>query len=298
MAAPKNEFDLRKESKRRDEADSQVLQHTQQLHTALDTAISEVQHGSCTSEQIIVKLQGMLQGVQSFSSSLSTRLDAKHYNQMRTADSIIASQVFSIPELAENILICCDIFDLVAMDGVNKAMRDIIDKSTVLQTKLNPQATDYKPYRSPFDGEYGSSNTHIGLSVTIKNLGREVEVIISRVGGKAGHMPRVGDRWLKMQVCQPPVTRLHIHRGCTMCAKVIQPYPGDSTRINCDSGFTIGDLWKRAQDSFRDKATCDRCVTRRIQSHDPIDREKWDARKATTKVVFQTFWDYDLDRLD
>ena len=244
-----------------------ALSHNQKLLADLARTISEIQRGGCSNNEIVSKLSAIQDDAKAFAKHLSHRLPPKYYNEIRTRDSTAAERVLNLPELLELILLPAGVREIMAMEQVNKSIRDTIKAAPRLQMALylkpetSPEnAPEEKPdvdrrilrtFLSDFgeakEDRYRSHFARVrrfpGFEVTLRQ--NEVEATFRKGSGDGG-MPKIGDRSMKMLLCQPPVKSLSVIALGETCG-MIKCSKNKQGEITSETGLTVADLYERAK---------------------------------------------------
>jgi hypothetical protein len=237
-----------------------VLAHQRKLQADLAGTIKEVGGGGCSYEEIISKLSAMQEDTAAFGEYLRVQLKPKYYHEIRTDDSTIATTVFDIPELSELILLRAEVQDIMAIQQVNKNLRDIINTSSKIQTKLYLKPEDerdpeHEDYLDEFRAYYRSHFSKGGVpGFKVWTYGARVEATFKRKKVPGG-LPEVGERWMKMFICQPPVKTLFVDKVCASC----RIGGNEQGEISSEYGLTVHELYEKAKEVFATRSTCFIC---------------------------------------
>ena len=232
-----------------------ALVHQQDLQsviTALSTKADGEGAGLARSEveDLVRDAQRQLDGLHQYFSAF---LNPIFYNERipSVIDGIPAAhRTFAVPELLEMILNYVDTPDILSFQHVNHALYDTINESSNLQRLLSLRADDRgSPIRMPFR-EYthrtrGGFFCYAALRKHPLPLDTERQNIITisaafadrrRRGADCHHrLPRIGARWRRMFICQPPVHKMEAKTTCCAAISSVESPPHSA-------GLTIGDL--------------------------------------------------------
>lgn len=240
----------------------EALSHRREINDNVDALLKHIDSGSLIdAKRYVLSIRDNTKGLEQY---LSTTIEPKYYTEHRTPNSVIATKVFAIPELFESILENLEIMDLINCYSVCRMFRDSLEHSTKLQTLLflrpNP-TSEVLACRVPDS----TSSKRFELMVDSR-MPHRVDAHIGRWGGSRDPLPKIGSRWRRMLVGQPPV--LSMRYGNPAC------YPSDPDTEGCeierfpdgfdyalltsDEGLTIGDLYDKAEMLFKLHLTCGR----------------------------------------
>lgn len=245
----------------RDSERRKVLAHHRKLQTDVARTISDVGSGACSIDEIIDRLHAMQEDTSAFGEYLSIELEPKYYNEIRVEESTTASKVFSIPELSELILLHARVNDVMAMEQVNRDLRNIISASPKLRSKLYLKPEDahdrkreyLKDPSQPYYRSHFSNRAFSGFNTYA--CGMQIEATFKRINVRTP-LPKIGERLMKMFICQPPIKTLYVQSMCAKCDLT----ESEQTKITSADGFTLHELWETAKELFATRITCLECI--------------------------------------
>ena len=195
-------------------------------------------------------MQGHLENIgEYFSSTIPT---ATH-NSRRPPDSTVARRALFTPELLELIVLQATFCNALKFYALCRTTQAIIDASTALQVKLRFRHATVK---APDDNTFTPHVLH-GAGIFVTQDSDKILVADSTVAvfgsGLHGCLPAIGTRWLKMQICQPPVAHM-LMQSCCRCCKY-----RDQGMVSNVSGLTLQDLYFKASSIIESGCRCQNC---------------------------------------
>lgn len=208
------------------------------------------------------RLSALKDNITGIGEYLSLQLEPKYYNEIRPEGSLVAEQVFDIPELLENILLEWNTISIMEMEQTCKGIRETIRGSSRLQMKLGfipqenpePDATGKRSY-SPFSTNWSPCQT--GFEIAILD-----RLIVAEFNAESCALPKVGSRWKQMLICQPLIRIMSVKAQCFECLSTNYGYTGPS-EIASNSLLTVGDLYEVASRVVEEAEECRRCGSQR-----------------------------------
>lgn len=246
------------------------------LQDGISAALKKLSHGQSSPVHTISSLQSALHEVDGLGSFFSLYLDPQYYNERRSDDCTAAQRTFDVPELLEMILDAAEIPDILSMYSVNRSIRDSIECSSRMQTKLCLRAAPaHSHLETPlsycfikyFDCErtpmacYPPVPIGRGFSCSIGRLpvmplppftgpeddekSRTVTLNAYFYPFKQQRLGGLGSRIRRMFICQPPIKRMTVHLSCcpNMDIYFSDPPPPAPEYVSSEIGLTIGDLY-------------------------------------------------------
>ncbi|KAK4545779.1 hypothetical protein LTR36_002733 [Oleoguttula mirabilis] len=242
-----------------------ALRHQQELHTSLTALLLRREGSGLVQSDTVKAVQGARRDLDGLSSFFSTFLNPVFYNEriLESSDGeSTAQKVFAIAELLELILGRLTIRDIISFYQVSRAVYIAIEGSPRLQRVLSLRADAHDShFRTPF-GDY-SHGPKGGFYCG--NAGHPIQVIVDgarqthrltfRAGFKrcAKALPsKIGTRWRRMFICQPPVHEVTI--SCACCSSKYKHT--ELRKLRSESGVTIGDLYDMTETLVTEHRTC------------------------------------------
>lgn len=229
----------------------EVLSHRRDINENITAAFRSLERGD--SNDTKRRLYAIQQNILGFEQYLSATIEPKDYAQIRLSDSTIARKVFAIPELLESILRHLDVPDLMRCYGVSRTFRDALETSKKLQICLFllPD-TEARKQRFPQNTKRfscGGFESNFGPgSATIK------------IPTRLGRFHKIGSRWKKMLVRQPPIYSMRCHAICHEVSTgdcMLSWRNGDRHTIRSDEGLTMGDIFEAVGTMFNKHSRCE-----------------------------------------
>ena len=216
-------------------------------------------------EHVASSLSAMENNTNGIGKYISFRLDASYFNEIRSEESTIAERVLSMPEILEHVLLFTDVESVMAMERVNKKLRNIIDASPKLQSaiylKPSLESTDTPVQRRTAFGRDGSGFQSTDFKVTLGQPGVVNATIHTAKPNNT--VPHIGTRWSRMLICQPPIKAMvaAASKFCPNCGSLqLERY----NELSSDTGITVGDLYDKVQEVSAIVNICQNC------HYDPI----------------------------
>ena len=216
-------------------------------------------------EQVASSLSAMENNTNGIGKYISFRLDASYFNEIRSEGSTIAERVLHMPEVLEHVLLFTDVESVMAMERVNKKLRNIIDASPKLQRaiylKPSLESTDTPVQRCT---AFGSDCSGFQTTAFEVNFGPHdgVEATVQKTGPN-DTLPHMGTRWLRMLICQPPMKIMAViaSQFCQNCGSwSLETHK----QLSSDTGITVGDLYDKVREILATVYLCKRCHHYRI----------------------------------
>lgn len=224
-----------------------VLYHKHRIRHNLRNALTNVRNGdSFNAQRDILAVRDNIRGFEDY---LSKTIEAKFYAEFRRKNSATAAKVFAVPELLEAILLNLDPVNLMRCYEINRTFRDAIESSSKLQIRLFLKPDPNGDYRSfPFESK------HISCGCMTSQC---FQISFSALTGSPTTLPRIGSRWERMLIQQPPATYAHYSAVCRPSKGSSHEHTtqGQESHIIKGVGLTIGDLYDAAKpmlEQFRD----------------------------------------------
>lgn len=221
-----------------------ALAHQYELQKVI-SSLSRTTHGSAVGPSCITeKLQAAQAELDGLHHYFSSVVNPTFYNERLTGNHLErspAERVFDIPEMLVLVLDYVPIRDLMSFQQVNRAAYGIIESSPELQRTLSLRAdATGSIFRVPFQtwsgGPRGGFWCAYGTSGRI--LGNELRLTAGF--SKATRLPRIGTRWRKMFICQPPVSEMAVSTACCAHQRNKDEPPNI---IRSATGLTMGHLY-------------------------------------------------------
>ena len=244
----------------------------------LEGAIARIAHG-CQAADALESIQSSVRGLRQFLNSLAHPM---FFNEKIASIGgyCRAQDVFSIPELLENILHFVEMRDILQMMLVDKNTKLIIQASSKLQRQLSLVGDINSFLDQPF--AYDTSTTDFLTTATKMNRvdntvinesalglpGLLQEGVQNKVQIRAffpsDRLPNIGATCRAMLICQPPITEMTLSVACcshSFYEMLYQPSahyrsPRSPTKIKAAAGLTIGDLYDATQALASDHRLC------------------------------------------
>ena len=185
------------------EEKQKLLTHHRGLELNLSALASCVKQSSESNPDELEKYTAFAQlHLQGLSTFFDTLIEPRFYNEIRPDNSSIAQTTFDVPELFELILDYIDIPDILRVYQVSRGMRDAIEESSRLQTKLCLRpAPANSPFQTPLafclNYTWGFS-CHHSMPRTNYDSGvcdNKTNVTASFITLPRQPLPRIGSRW-------------------------------------------------------------------------------------------------------
>lgn len=219
-----------------------VLCHRQDINKNIAAAFRSVERGD--PEDMKRHLYAIQQNILGFEQYLSVTIEPKHYAQFRQANSTIAAKVFAVPELLESILKELTVPALMRCYSVNRTFRDALETSKKLQACLFllPD-TESREQRFPLN-----NIERFVCTAPRPEFGRGSMIDVRT---RVGRIYKIGPRWKKMLVSQPPTYSMQYYAicfgskpgGCRLGGWA----RGDRQNLHSNKGLTIGDLFEAVE---------------------------------------------------
>ena len=254
-----------------------ILQQALYQQTVLEQSLSRITDalasGAFADSKILTgAAQDAQRQVFSLKASFSRLLEPTLYTSILYDTSACPAQrVFDVPELLEMILLYLPIPDVLSFEQINRTARSTVNASPAIQDHLSLRAAADKEYvRLPFNDLLSTSSAWKGFVCRPSGFRRRAKycfharsacdlVCTSSFEYSYCKLPRIGTKWRKMFVTQPPVKAMKFGRSC--CGPTI--YPGDIGNvppsekwISSDTGLILGDLYDFAAKVWTEHLLC------------------------------------------
>ncbi|KAK3718596.1 hypothetical protein LTR37_005100 [Vermiconidia calcicola] len=238
-------------------------------------ALQDAAGGAAHSNEATSSAHISLKGLEDF---LSNVLETSVYNERRTPDSTMALRTFEVPELLELILGYLRIPDILRVYQVSRGMRDAIDNSSRLQTRLCLRSAPSEshldlPFKKSLYGPAGfvCSEDYGRKAIQISESGHTTYKIKAKFGLNSDQeLPKIGLRHRSMFICQPPVYEMTVHVQC--CGQPwLKAEEVRTCKVSAARGLTIGDLYDSAKGVLASHRLCPKQVWHRLKNDGSVD---------------------------
>lgn len=245
----------------------EALAHQQSMERSITAMTQVIQTHAAVPASLQDTLHNIHKDMRGVKDFFSGFLSPTLYNEvMFSQDNTIARRVFAVPELLELILVELPIADIMSFQQVDRNAQAAVNGSFSLQRALSLSAdgTD-RPLRMPFSdfGISGLRGFSCGQYGRLKRAITDNEEmhITANFTNDNGGLPRIGTRWRRMLVVQPPIREMS---ATVSCCESVRPrtWPRIEPRtITSVSGINIGDLFDAAQELMLEHSQCSNAGT-------------------------------------
>lgn len=191
----------------------------------------------------LLEVQQHLAGLADF---FRTFLGPVFYNERHCATPTVntsisvAQKVFGVNELLELILGFVAMPDILAFQQVNRSSCLAIENSTELQRKLSLLGDHRESsLRLPFAQFSHGSSGGFFCGSHWEPMPEEASIKAGFANACAG-LPRIGAKWRRMYICQPPLTEMDAFLPCCGWVSV---HSSPAQAIQSSDGITMGAVW-------------------------------------------------------
>ena len=252
-------------------------------HEGLERTLAKTLYWAQTGYYSKDALERNLLTIQSYVTEMGVFLrdiaPANAYNDSRKKRFEIAQRTFNITELLELILENLSIPDILSFYQLNKAMRDAIEHSPKLQTRLclreSPPDSHLRTPISNLMKHAGDIDSGLGgavgfscysvqvwtalpINYKIENDSHTFSIVAFFTPLPGQRLYHMGNRYRSMFICQPPIRKMKVSMECCENYQPLAnpPVLGESRTISSERGLTIGDLYDCAKALMKEHRWC------------------------------------------
>ena len=236
----------------------------------------DVEGSSTWFDEVLESLKDGFEGVQEFFSAfVATELFTERHAAGNAPDQ--PHRIFGIAELVEHVLSFLSTRDLLTVRHVNRALRDSVEHSEVLQRKLHTRPNKSGYLETPFATGSESSTAAAFVcdsqfpAVTLPPPGFEfldtaaldthsvqVWAKCTGISSTGFSVPSSSSPYRSMLVCHPAPTRMNVHPICCSSERQFLT-PGldvERQKVTSPTGITVGDLYDATVEIRREHRLC------------------------------------------
>ena len=238
-----------------DDDKRKLLAHQQNAQADISTLISDLQIRECSVDEAVTRLLATQNDVKGLDESLRNLLEPIYYNERRSEGSTAAQKVFDVPELLELILLHhVTISDVMSVYQVSRGLRDIIDGSSKLQSRLFLKTTSETSDKRAVLSIRLPSFTCVKMYSLRGDDGIRVSARVWMSRGKC--LPAIGPRWRRMLLSQPPMQEAEVSLSSATAG--FDTTSTDRVYVErCERGITIGHVLNAAERMIEQRTQCE-----------------------------------------
>ena len=207
------------------------------LTSSIANLLHRSKENSVTTQTLERELSTARESLSRIGPYFSDIFEPKYYCERRQPDSTIAQRVFSLRELAEQILLHLEFRELLDVMCVSRTfLRTILDSVVLKQELFLAPETSRINVVYPPGGRWGMKFHRHTDNWGISGTGK-ARVVCGFIKPPRGGLSRIGLRYRQMFICQPPVQEMNIE---ILNREDVKPTP-----LFVSTGITFGDLYDR-----------------------------------------------------